>query len=220
VRRGWFTTGVGLAVGALLLACSGCGGSASHGSAATRGSVATHRSAATHSGTIKYLGGASRIVTAKVPAGPAYSIVGQRYLFWGRDYLELRVHFAEPARVQEGGSSWRQGPETLEWGTQTGCEVHPFVISYGVLKATEDAVFTRISGRLVALRRASLPAALHTSGALVYGSSSRSLGGLIVETRTGKPIVDEQPGITIESPGGTCHHRTGTGTALHEFPRA
>jgi hypothetical protein len=35
------------------------------------------------------------------------------------------------------------------------------------------------------------------SGVLIFGTSSRSLSGLVVETRTGRTIVDEQVGIAI-----------------------
>jgi hypothetical protein len=195
-----------LTIGALVVAVGGCGGSGAH------------RKIVAGSATIKYLGGSHSVVSARVPSGPAFSIAAQRYLFWGRHHLELSVHFAQPARVQAEGSSWRQGAEPLEWGTQSGCAGHPFVIVYGLLKAPADSVFIRVSGKLVELRKASLPASLHTGGLLVYGTSSRSVSGLLTETNTGRMTVHEQPGITVQPISGACHRRGGTGLAIHEFP--
>jgi hypothetical protein len=205
VQRGGFTTGVGLAVCALLLACSGCGGSGSH------------KRTAAGSGTIKYLGGIHGIVSDKLPTGSAFSIVGQRYLFMGRHYLEVRVHFADPAQIKEGGSNWSQGSGGLEWGAQTGCQGHPFVIVYGLLKAPNDSAFTRIFGKLVEYRKAALPASLHTSGALFYGTSSGSVGGLTILSGTGQPLANKSSGLIIEPSGGVCSHHQGT-PALNRFP--
>jgi hypothetical protein len=218
VRRGGFTTGVGLWVGVLLLACSGCGGSTSHGSAATQKGAATYRRVATNSGTIKYLGGPHGIVSDKLPSGSAFSISGQRYLFMGHHHLEVRVHFADPAQIKEGGSNWSQGSGGLEWGAQTGCEGHPFVIVYGLLRAPNDSAFTRISGKLIEYRKAALPASLHTNGALFYGTSSSSVGGLTILSPTGQPLANQSSGLIIEPSGGVCSHHQGTPAALNRFP--
>jgi hypothetical protein len=213
MRRRGFTTGAGLVVGALLLACSGCGGSASHKSATTYGR------AETHSGTIKYLGHTHSIASDKLPTGSAFSITGQPYLFMGRHYLEVRTHFVEPAQVKEGSSSWSQESGGLEWGTQTGCEGHPFVIVYGLLKNAEDSAFTRISGKLVEYRKTTLPASLHTTGALFYGTSSSPASGLIVRAPNGKPIVSQGSGIVFEAPEGVCSHSQRPSNVLQRLPR-
>jgi hypothetical protein len=178
-----------LVAGALSLACSGCGGSRSH-------KVAT-----TPSGTIEYLGHAHSIVSDTLPTGSAFSIVGQRYLFMGRHYLELTVHFAEPARVQEGSSSWAQGPGRIKWGTQMGCDRRPFVIVYGLLKAPDDAAYARMAGKLVEFQKVSLPASLHTTGALFYGTPSNPVSGLVIRPHAGQPIVT---GMSVEAPEGAC----------------
>jgi hypothetical protein len=165
----------------LSLVFSGCGGSSSHKGAATR------------SGTIKYLGHAHSIVSDALPSGSAFTIVGQRYLFMGHHYLELRAHFAEPARVKEGSASWAQGPDEIEWGTQTGCDVRPFVIVYGLLKAPDETAYTRIAGKLVALQKVSLPVSLDTTGALFYGTPSNSVSGLVIQPHAGQSIVTGDP---------------------------
>ncbi len=178
-----------LAVAALLLVLSGCGGSSSHKGVATR------------DGTIEYLGHAHSIVSDTLPSGSAFSIVGQRYLFMGRHYLELRAHFAKPAQVKEGGSTWAQGPDKLEWGTQTGCDVRPFAIVYGLLKVPDDTAYARVAGRLVAFRQVALPPSLHTAGALFYGTPSGSVDGLVIRTHAGQPIVTGTGVGTVE---GVC----------------
>lgn len=204
VGRGVSTNAVALTVAALLLVCSGCGGSSSH------------KGAATPSGTIKYLGHAHSIVSDTLPTGSAFSIVGQRYLFMGRHYLELRVHFAKPGRVKEGSSSWSQGPDKIEWGTQAGCDVRPFVIVYGLLKAPGDAAYTRIAGKLVEFQKVSLPMSLHTTGALFYGTPSNSASGLVIQPHAGQPIVT---GTSIEAPEGACGHGRHPPAALQTLPR-
>jgi hypothetical protein len=204
VARGVLTNAVALAAAALLLACSGCGGSSSHKVTATR------------SGTIDYLGHAHSIVSDTLPTRSAFSIVGQRYLFMGRHYLELRVHFTDPARVKEGSSSWAQGPSRIEWGTQMGCDGRPFVIVYGLLKAPDDTAYARIAGKLVEFQKVSLPASLHTTGALFYGTPSSSVSGLVIRPHAGQSIVT---GMSVEAPEGVCSHSRRPFAALQRLPR-
>jgi hypothetical protein len=204
VGRGASTNAVALTVAALLLVFSGCGGSSSHNGATTR------------SGTIKYLGHAHSIVSDTLPTGSAFSIVGQRYLFMGRHYLELRVHFAEHGRVKEGSSTWAQGPDKIEWGTQTGCDVHPFVVVYGLLKASNDTAYTRIAGKLVELQKVSLPTSLHRAGALFYGTPSDSASGLVIQPHAGQPIVT---GMSIQAPEDACSRGRRPPAAIQRLPR-
>ena len=191
----------------LSLVFSGCGGSSSHKGAATR------------SGTIKYLGHAHSIVSDALPSGSAFTIVGQRYLFMGHHYLELRAHFAEPARVKDGSASWAQGPDEIEWGTQTGCDVRPFVIVYGLLKAPDETAYTRIAGKLVALQKVSLPVSLDTTGALFYGTPSNSVSGLVIQPHAGQSIVTGDPEMSLAAPTGVCGHSRRPSTALQRLPR-
>jgi hypothetical protein len=204
VARGGSTNAVALAAAVLLLVLSGCGGSSSHKGVATR------------NGTIEYLGHAHSIVSDTLPGGSAFSIVGQRYLFMGRHYLELRARFARPAQVKEGSSTWAQGPDKIEWGTQTGCDVRPFVIVYGLLKAPDDTAYARIAGKLVALQKASLPTSLYTAGALFYGTPSGSVDGLVIRTHAGQPIVT---GMSVRAPGGVCGLGRRPATASQGLPR-
>lgn len=204
VARGASTNSAALTVAALLLAFSGCGGSSSR------------KGATTGSGAIKYLGHAHRIVSDTLPAGSAFSIVGQRYLFMGRHYLELRVRFARPARVKEGSSSWAQGPDKIEWGTQTGCDVRPFVIVYGLLQAPNDTAYTRIAGKLIEFQKVSLPRSLQTAGALFYGTPSGSVSGLVIRTHAGEPIMT---GMSVGAPAGACGDGRRPSVALQRLPR-
>jgi hypothetical protein len=196
-----------LTAAVLSLVFSGCGGSSSH------------KEAAASSGTIKYLGHAHDIVSDRLPVGSAFSIVGQRYLFMGHHYLELRVHFAKSARVKEDSSSWARGPDKIEWGTQKVCDVHPFVIVYGLLKASDDTAYRRVAGKLVALRKVSLPASLDTAGALFYGTSPHSVSGLVIHAHAGQSIVTGDPMVSLEAPEGVCRHGRRPATALERLPR-
>jgi hypothetical protein len=200
MRRRASIVAAALLISALPITLCGCGGSS------------TPKRASTSSATIKYLGHTHSIVSLRT--GPAFSITGQRYLFMGHHYLEVRVHFAHPTQVKEGGSSWSRGSGGVEWGAQTGCEGHPFVVVYGLLKNPEDSAFTRISGKLVEYRKTTLPTSLHTSGALFYGTSSGAASGLIIRAPNGKPTVSEDSGITLESPEGVCSHDNVRSAAL------
>jgi hypothetical protein len=193
VARGTSINVATLAVAVLSLVFSGCGGSSSHKGLATR------------SGTIKYLGHAHSIVADALPTGSAFTIVGQRYLFMGHHYLELSAHFADPGRVKESSNSWAQGPDKIEWGAQTGCDGRPFVIVYGLLKASDDTAYTRVSGKLVALQKVSLPASLDTTGALFYGTPA-NVSGLVIRSHAGQSIVTGDPEMSLAAPADVCGH--------------
>jgi hypothetical protein len=194
-----------LAVGVLLILFSGCGGSGSR------------KSASFPTGTIKYLGGAHNIVSGKLPAGAPFSIVGQRYLFMGHHYLELRAHFAKPAQAKEGSSDWSRGSGGLEWGTTSVCDVRPFVIVYGLLKPPNYTAYTQIDGKLVEFQKAPLPGSLHTTGALFYGTSSSPVRGLIIRSRTGQPLANASNLLIIEPSEGVCGHSRHPSAELHRL---
>jgi hypothetical protein len=183
VKRGVFVTGVGLAVGVLLVAFSGCGGSS------------PRRVGATWQSDLKWLGSTQTIVSAKVPGGPQFSIVGSRYRFWGRDYLQIQESFSEPWRVAATGSSsgWGDGMYTgrsrlflEELEVAGGCQVRPFVIMHGLLKRSGDAVFARVGSRMVRLPEVALPSSLGGNGVLVYGSAPTVPTGFEVRTPSGR----------------------------------
>jgi hypothetical protein len=199
VKRGVFVTGVGLVVGVLLLAFLGCGGSS------------PRRLSATSHSDLKWLGSTQSIVSAKVPDGPAFSIVGQSYRFWGHTYLKIATRFAEPWRVADAGGSsgWADGnavgrsrlfEEELE--VTAGCQVRQFVIIRGLLKRSGYAVFARVGGRMVRLSEVSLPPSLGSDGVLVYGSASTAPSGFTVWTRAGKLIALNRLSWSRSNPSG------------------
>jgi hypothetical protein len=190
VRQGAITAASVLVLATALAVC-GCGGSSAH----RRGSNASER-------TIEYLGGRYTLASDRVPEGAAFSILGQRYRFWRRDYIELTVHYAKPGQVEEGGSGW-QGGEVLEWGTQRGCQRRPFAIFDGILKSPQDEVFLSAGGKLVAMRKAQLPAGLRYHGALVYGVAPMSSYSVLIRTLSGK-IIDEASGIRFAESSEVC----------------
>ncbi len=181
-RRAFSTTSVALVLATASLVISGCGGSGSH------------RPAFAQRSALKWVGSTQRIVSAKVPDGPAFSIVGQRYRFWGHTYLQIATRFAAPWRVADAGSEsgWGDGGGVErsrlfeeEISVTAGCQLRPFVIVRGLLKRSGDAVFARVGGRMVRLSEVSLPLALGSDGVLVYGSASIAPSGFTVRTRSG-----------------------------------
>jgi len=157
------------------------------------------------------VGSTQRIVSAKVPDGPAFSIAGQSYRFWGQTYLQIVTRFAEPWRVADAGSGsgWADGngvgrsrlfEEELE--VTAGCQVRPFVIIRGLLKRSGDAVLARVAGRMVRLSEITLPTSLGTDGVLVYGSASTAPTGFVVRTRAGKLIALNRLSWSRSSPSG------------------
>jgi hypothetical protein len=187
-RSGWR---VPSAVVVAVVALAGCGGSS------------PQRGAGQPSGTIRYLGGAYTLASDRVPQGAEFSIIGQRYRFWRHDYLELTIHFADPAQVTVGGSG-SGGSDVLEANDEEGCEVHPFAIFDGVLSQPGAGVLLRGDGRPFHTHRVALPAALHTDGVLVYGTTTGSRLGveLLSHANTGERI--SQPVSGSYSRPGPC----------------
>jgi hypothetical protein len=177
---------------AVALVVCGCGGSSAH----RHGATASEQ-------TIEYLGGAYTLASDTAPEGAAFSIAGQRYRFWGHDYIEVTVHYTKPGQVEEGGSGWQSG-EVLEWGTHTGCEGHPFAILDGILKAPQDTVFLSVAGKLIALRKTDLPSGLDYHGALVYGIAPKSQYSVLIRTPAGE-VINESSGIRFGESSGVCH---------------
>jgi hypothetical protein len=165
------------------------------------GASIRHRDASQQNRVIKYFGGAYTLASDRVPEGAAFSIIGQRYRFWGHDYLELKVHFIDPARVDAGGGG-SEGWEGLDTNQETGCEVEPFTIFYGVLMQPRDGVLLHGNGRPFRTRKVALPAALDTHGVLVYGTTTGSSlrVELLLRTRTGK-LKREFVSNSYERPG-------------------
>jgi hypothetical protein len=143
-----------------------------------------------------------------VPDGPTFSIVGQRYRFWGHTHLEISKRFREPWRVADAGSesTWDDSHLLAEAITvAAGCQVRPFTVLYGLLSRSDDVVFARVAGRMTRLDRVGLPASLHTQGVLVYGATSRAPSEFTVRTRAGRLIRLNEVGWSRSVPAGCGH---------------
>jgi hypothetical protein len=142
--------------------------------------------------TLKFLpGGLRKIVRGRVPGGPTFSIIGQHYSFLGHDYFELSIE----TELGGGGESPRgESPHLLAWHLWTGCRPHPYMILYGLLRASGDAVYARTSGKLSRLRRVAIPKSLHAGGLLVYTISPTVPSELLVRGPGGRTILTEKLG--------------------------
>jgi hypothetical protein len=155
-----------------LVLFAGCGASREHGPGA-RGNT-----------TIKYLGRAYTLASARTPEGSAYVITGRPYRFWGQDHVELNLHFANPRSVEgEGGSQTSSPP--LEVDTQSGCDGRRFGILYAVMSAPGVAAVFRTRRGLIELHEASLPAPLHPDARLLYANMPAESAELLVRMRDG-----------------------------------
>lgn len=208
----------GLVIGVQLLALCGCGGSSPNGvGSASRGF---------QSSPLHWLGSTQTMVSTRVAGGPAYAIVGSRYRFWGHDYLQVDVRFADPWRVADAGrtSGWGEGSVTgdsrrleEELRVTTGCQVHPFAIVHGLLKRPGDLVFALMAGgtgRMVRLDQMALPASLHSSVVLVYGAMPAAPAGFVLRTPAGDWIRLNRLSMGRTSPAG-CTGRERTWVDTH-----
>lgn len=127
----------------------------------------------------------------------SFSIVGQRYRFWGRTYLEIDTRFAEPWQVADGGSQSSWGDENAPGGSPlleeeikvtTACHVRPFVLTSGLLAPSGGEVDARIGDRTIRLRKIPLPPSLGTNGVLVVGVTATVPSGFSLQTRSGRWI--------------------------------
>jgi hypothetical protein len=155
--------------------------------------------------TLKFLpGGLRKVVRGRVPGGPGFSIVGEHYSFLGRDYFELSIE----TELGGGGESPRgQRPGLFSWHLWTGCRPHPYMILYGLLKASGDSVYARTSsssGKLGKLRRVAIPRSLHAGGVLVYAVSSTVPSELLVRAQDGRTILVESLGDLAAEATETC----------------
>jgi hypothetical protein len=152
--------------------------------------------------TLKFLpGGLRKVVRSRVPGGPAFSIIGQHYSFLGHDYFELSIE----TELGGGGESPRgKNLGLFAWHLWTGCQPHPYMILYGLLKTPGDAVYARTSGKLSRLRRVAIPKSLHAGGVLVYTASPTVPSELLVRSLSGTTIFTEKLGHLAAEATETC----------------
>lgn len=148
---------------------------------------------------VKYLpGGIRTLVRDRVPDGPAFSIIGERYRFLGKVYFELKANVeetSEPGSAAIGGSSVTFGankPSMLDWQTETGCDPHPYVILYSLLSAPADTVLLGTKGKLSAAHRVTIPTSLHAGGILIYAALPAGPSELVIRSPNGKTLSTEK----------------------------
>jgi hypothetical protein len=158
----------------LALSIAACGSSGSH-----RGSDPV------------WLGSAQIVVSAVVPDGPPFSILGQRYRFQDHTYLAIWSRFPEPWQVASIGllGTWGgSGLLTEDIAVTAACRGNPFVIVHGLLRTPGSVVLMRTTGRMVRLRQVALPASLLSKEMLVYDAASAPPTELAVRTPAGELV--------------------------------
>jgi hypothetical protein len=162
---------------------------------------------------LKYFpGGIRTLVNERVPSGPAFTIVGERYRFLGHVYFELKLHLEEFGESELGGFSRSIGgaiiltprPRALDWQIETGCKPHPYAILYSLLKSPQDTVLARTAGVLTAWRSVSIPASMHAGGVLVYTVLPAPPEELLIRAPDGKTIHSEKLAPLATEAAETC----------------
>jgi hypothetical protein len=177
---------------------------------------------------LKYLpGGRATLAHGQAPQGPSFSIVGERYLLFGRIHTRLTLGTGEQAvssgsgeedsenPAEEGPGQFEESPgefvyepvrrpTPLDSRISAGCQPHEYSILYGLLKKPDDTVLAKISGQLVPLRRVQIPASLHIAGVLVYLASDTQPEATVVRSPSGKVVLSEGRGRRATEERETC----------------
>ncbi len=142
-------------------------------------------------------GGNVRLVHESPPQIPAFTIRGERFRKLGIEHFELKFEASNEETLLGGGGGGGgfggsvaipNGGRLLEPMASNGCEPQPYVIVYGLLRASRDTVLALVSGRLVPLRKVTIPARLHAGGVLVYGAFSPLPTELIIRNASGRTV--------------------------------
>jgi hypothetical protein len=180
---------------------------------------------------IKYArGGIVRLVHESPPQIPAFTIHAERYRDLGTAYFKLKADVSEQRLFSTGGirgslfgseSESEPGPAQAGLGhafrvggldegskfaphTSDGCEPEPYAIVYGLLKAPRDTVLAQVAGKLLPLRKVTIPARLHAGGVLAYGAFSPLPSELLVRNPAGKIIASEDRSSAAQADTETC----------------
>jgi hypothetical protein len=152
---------------------------------------------------IKYLPGGSprTIARGRVPHGPRFTIVAERYSDLGHVQFELKLRTAEgPGEGSSGfigGSSdsviivGNAEPSLFSIQESTGCDPSPYDIVYGVLKAPGAKVLVRVGGVLRTLHEARIPTRMRAGGVLAYGAFAGAPTQLIVRSARGVTLSSQ-----------------------------
>lgn len=143
--------------------------------------------------------GIRTLVRARVPGGPAFSIVGKHYRFQGRLHFKLSLELEEGAEASGSSSSFFFGSRErsahyLEWQIETGCSPHEYAILYGLSTKPRDAVWARVAGTLQPFHEVRIPASLHAGGVLVYVVLPELPREVVVHAPDGKTVAVEALG--------------------------
>lgn len=167
---------------------------------------------------LKYLQGGKRtLVSGSTPQGPSFSIFGERYRLFGRVHTQLKLEtgagLVSSAEGEEEGPS--EGPfgsyavpgkrtTPLDSEISAGCYPHEYSIFYGLLTQSRDTVMAKIAGKLVPMRRVSIPRSLHAGGLLVYLASASRPEELLVYSPRGKVLMNEHLNRAAREDRETC----------------
>jgi hypothetical protein len=162
---------------------------------------------------LKYFpGGVRTLVSDRVPSGPAFTIVAERYRFLGTVYFELKLHLEETGESGLGGSSrsiigatvLTPSPRALDWQIESGCKPHPYAILYSLLKKPGETVLSRTGTTLTPWRTVPIPAYLHAGGALVYTVLPAPPEELLIRAPDGRMIHSEKLAPLASEAAETC----------------
>lgn len=164
---------------------------------------------------MKYLpGGRPRVLArGRVPHGPTFTIVGERYSFLGHVHSEVKVDAsqtpAEHGSSLAGAISLGSGPPPpFSIQESTGCNPKLFDIVYGVLKAPGASVLVRIAGVLTPLREIRISASLYGGPVLAYGAFTAAPTQLVVRNAHDKTISSESLRSTADLAAEECEAET------------
>ena len=119
-----------------------------------------------------------------------FTISSERTRTLGRTYFGLRVAF-KGAGASAIGSGPLRLALPLEWDVRRVCKPYSYGIFYGMLTSPGDEAFVRTGRGLQRMRRAAIAASVRPHSTLVYSLVRQTPTELIVRTRDGKTVVDE-----------------------------
>jgi hypothetical protein len=171
---------------------------------------------------VKYFpGGIATLAHESLPQGPSFTIRGERYRKLGAVHFELKLKVSNeeqlfgpgggssvPASVEEearvGADTSLRDRRAFQPKASSGCEPQPYVIIYGLLKASHDTVLARVAGTLVPLHKVAIPARLHAGGTLAYGAFSPIPTELLIRNASGRTVARQDLGEAAKAETETC----------------